>query len=75
MPDQLTMFEPTGPDLSALLFKHLASSRSCARVAELLDERGFSFGARAYRAAAARAEADALVLEIALQLEAEAGLV
>ena len=73
-PDQLAMFEPSGPELASLAGSHASVAASCIRKAENLELRGFSASAAAYYCQAFRAFDRSYVCELALQFETLAGL-
>lgn len=73
-PDQLTMFEPVGPELLALVRVKVASSEALRRQSDLLALRGFLAAMRAADRASSQAQEQAEIFETALQFEELAGL-
>lgn len=74
MTQQLTMFEPTGPEVIQLARKHEKDAASSFDLAEVYSVRGFSALAHGLYKQAQRSEALAVELTMLAEFEALAGL-
>ncbi len=72
--DQLSLFEPEGPEALALLRKHLADAERYAKQVVQFEALCMPGAARLAQAESDAAMARATVLAIFLDLESEAGL-
>lgn len=74
MPDQLSMFEPTGAELPILSARHAKKAEGLLRAALTLQQRGLVGVAAALAALGQAALDDAFVCESALQFERLGGV-
>lgn len=73
-PEQLSMFEPTGAEVAALVVRHLKHADACERLASLLNLQGFSSAASGYLSQARAHYEDAACMEMLATFERLGGV-